>query len=94
MCVILFWIYIIEYIDLNDTICTSCTKPLCILTAVCFLKSTKTLVIKQKIAFCEYKNYYHTKKGERGPYHVLDKNEKMERSQEEKKKRGNKNLYI
>lgn len=58
--------YIIENIDLNDTICAACTKFLCILAAVYFLKSTKALAIKQKIAFCEWGNYYHTKKGEEG----------------------------
>ena len=55
--------YIIEYIDLNDTICASCTQSLCISAAIYFLKSTKTLAVnKQKISFCECENYYHTRK--------------------------------
>lgn len=63
---ILFWIYIIENIDLSGTVCAFCAKLLCIRAAVYFLKYTNILAIKQKIAVCECENYYHTKKEERG----------------------------
>ena len=65
------------------------------LAAVYFLKSTKTLAIKQKIAFGGCENYYRTKKGEKGFFIMFwIIHEKMGTSLQEKQWRKNKNTYI